>query len=348
MKTRKLILLFAAALMMAATGCKKEDPSAKLESIKFKQATYNISKSYTDFEIKKELETAPAGIADTAKITCKTDNEAVAIVKGGYLIPLAEGTVKLTATIQGKSAECSVIIVDESIVKDCEGHTYRVVKIGSQVWMAENLMCATYDTQSDRNGATLDPSDTYDYHPGYTNATDKTLWIIDEQKHYESGLYDDDIAKLGYLYNWAAAVGLATSAEAQKQKTSFSEPRQGICPNGWHLPTATEWDELATTLGGVKQNDDFKFIGEKLKTEHGWFNNGNGSDDADFSVLPAGAAETNKVFQVGLYAIFQTATPTSAYNSRRFVMAYDNNDLISSKTGYTKQGKHSIRCVKNE
>ncbi|MCQ2150238.1 MAG: hypothetical protein MJY46_00005, partial [Bacteroidales bacterium] len=45
-----------------------------------------------------------------------------------------------------------------STVTDVEGHTYNTVKVGDQVWMAENLYCTTYDTESERAGEMIPES----------------------------------------------------------------------------------------------------------------------------------------------------------------------------------------------
>ena len=68
--------------------------------------------------------------------------------------------------------------------------------------------------------------------------------------------------KYGRLYTWAAA----TTA----------------CPEGWHLPSQTEWEVLFTAVGGQST------AGKVLKSTSGWNNGGNGTDAFAFSALPAG------------------------------------------------------------
>ena len=104
MKTRKLILLFATALMMLAAGCKKEEKPGQLESIRFKQASYTIAENNFDLNLRKELETVPADIINTNKIEWQVSDESIATMSGSFLEPKRDGDVKVTATIQGKSA----------------------------------------------------------------------------------------------------------------------------------------------------------------------------------------------------------------------------------------------------
>ena len=54
-----------------------------------------------------------------------------------------------------------------------------------------------------------------------------------------------------------------------------------VCPNGWHLPTTTEWKNLFNLIRTVET------AGEKLKSTNGWTNLA-GSDEYGFSILPAG------------------------------------------------------------
>ena len=95
MKTRKLILLFATALMMLAAGCKKEEKPGQLESIRFKQESYTIAENYLDLNLRKELETVPADIINTNKIEWAVSDESIATMNGSFLEPKRDGDVKV-------------------------------------------------------------------------------------------------------------------------------------------------------------------------------------------------------------------------------------------------------------
>lgn len=233
-------------------------------------------------------------------------------------------------------------------VTDCQGHTYPVVKIGDQYWMAENLQCTKYDTQSERAGATLSTSKESTYAPYYTDASDRSNW---KSTKYSGNLSDEQVKKLGYLYNWAAAVGLATGEEAESQTSAFSGNRQGICPNGWHIPTKAEWDALdLAAIGGKKdESGDFPIV-KTLKTASGWYMHGNGTDDYSFAVLPAGGALGSTVYHVGYFARFWAAAPDNSTYAYYRDLDYDNtNDylLIEDYTYDRKYGALSVRCVRN-
>jgi uncharacterized protein (TIGR02145 family) len=94
---------------------------------------------------------------------------------------------------------------------DEDGNHYGVVTIGDQVWMQENLKTTTY-----RNGTSI---------PNVTGA--------DDWSNLTTGAfvwYDNDISwkdSYGALYNWFAA-----------------NNANGLCPNGWHVPSRAEWLQL--------------------------------------------------------------------------------------------------------
>lgn len=104
------------------------------------------------------------------------------------------------------------------IVTDIDGNIYHTVKIGDQVWMAENLKTTKY-----RNG---DP---------IPNVTDNEAW-----GDLNSGAYccynnDSSTYKgiYGALYNWFAVTDI-----------------RNIVPKGRHVPTDQEWGILIDFLGG--------------------------------------------------------------------------------------------------
>ncbi len=132
-----------------------------------------------------------------------------------------------------------VILIEASIVMS-QGDI-KSVKIGNQVWMAENLNVDRY-----RNG---DPIN--------TGLTDQQ-WKVTTQGAF--AIYDNIQANdlvYGKLYNWYAVV----------------DPR-GLCPSGWHVPSDDEWTILTDYLGG------WKVAGGKLKLgQYGYFLSSTKVDD---------------------------------------------------------------------
>ena len=208
-----------------------------------------------------------------------------------------------------------------------DGKTYRTVKIGDQVWMAENLNYAY-------------TSIPFKYKE---DASDSTSWC-----------YNNDATnceKYGRLYTWATAMdSSATWSDNGKDcgyNVSYSPtyPVQGICPSGWHLPSEDEWSALLTAVGGRSN------AGKVLKSQYEWNEEGNGTDEFGFTALPAGYRDdTGKFIKEGGDAYFWGATIAPD----NFAFEYANSlNLMYYSNGYTlyyyneKYNGLSVRCVKN-
>lgn len=123
-----------------------------------------------------------------------------------------------------------------------------------------------------------------------------------------------------YYYTWDAAVRVANSI------------------NGWHLPTVSEWNTLATTVGGNS------IAGTKLKSTYGW-QSGNGIDEYGFAVFPAGLINSGNLNNLGTIAYIWTADPmplpSMAYHFRFETDTGAGSSPISRSFGI------SVRLVKD-
>lgn len=126
------------------------------------------------------------------------------------------------------------------------------IVIGTQQWMSKNLDVAFY-----RNGDPIPQvTDTNEWNNTFTGA-----WCY----------YNNDSTignKYGKLYNWYAV----------------NDPR-GLAPQGWHIPSDTEWTILETTLGGLQA------AGGKMKeagTQNWTSPNTDGNNNSGFAGLPGG------------------------------------------------------------
>lgn len=122
-------------------------------------------------------------------------------------IDLNSNSGDVKSILVSKAGITSFFTCGEDQIFDISGHGYNTIKIGSDCWMAENLntgeMIASVSTSP-------------------TNDGDIEKWC------YADSSANCDI--YGGLYNWNEAMGYVTTAEAR-----------GICPNGWHIPSNTEW-----------------------------------------------------------------------------------------------------------
>jgi len=108
------------------------------------------------------------------------------------------------------------------------GVTYKLVKLkDGNIWMAENLRYIP-------EGKTVSDDLT---------ALDNGLWYpVKVNSAGNGGEFDKSeagIAAKGYLYTTATAFGVSRGSITEENGPSF-EGCQGICPDGWHIPTVTE------------------------------------------------------------------------------------------------------------
>lgn len=98
---------------------------------------------------------------------------------------------------------------------------YKMVTIGMQEWMAENLDVSTF-----RNGDAIPEARTAEeWLAAYRSESPAWCYYNNDPKNGE---------KYGKLYNWYAV----------------NDPR-GLAPSGWHIPTDSEWQTLIASSGGT-------------------------------------------------------------------------------------------------
>lgn len=224
-----------------------------------------------------------------------------------------EGTSSsFVSNISSSSAVSSV--PDGSFVDSRDGQVYKMVTIGNQVWMAQNL--------------NFESPDSYCYEDKKDNCT-----------------------KYGRLYKWSAAMDSA-GLYSENGKGCGHEvwdctptyPVLGVCPSGWHLPSKEEFETLLETVGGIS------IAGKKLKSTTGWktiVHDPNGTDDFGFSAVPSGSRGSDGSYgQLGSYGDLWTATEdffSSAYGL--FLFSEENKAEVA---GFDTRLAFPVRCVKNE
>lgn len=136
--------------------------------------------------------------------------------------------------------------------------------------------------------------------------------------------FNFDCRKYGRFYDWNVA--------------------QNVCPAGWHLPQASEFEQLFSDVGGSD------FAGIKLKSTEGWSHYGNGEDSFGFNATPSGFRDYRGRFdRQTLYAYLWSATEDSVSQNKKAIgvhMMAGRNDV--SVYPYGKDFGLSVRCVKNK
>ena len=136
-------------------------------------------------------------------------------------------------------------------VKDIDGNKYKIIKIGPQAWMSENLKTTRYN-----DGTSI--AQVKEYGDWEALSTPAYCWYNNDSTNKE--LY-------GALYNW------------------YAVNTKKLCPKGWHVPTDEEWTALRAYLGELGN------AGLALKeagTNHWKRPNTDASNSSGFNALPGG------------------------------------------------------------
>ena len=199
-----------------------------------------------------------------------------------------------------------------------DAHQYNWVKIGDQIWMAENL--AYLPVVNLPSAESYTEPYYYVYHYSGTDVT-----AAKETSNYKT---------YGVLYNWPAA--------------------KAACPAGWHLPTDDEWKQLEMTIGMSQSEADDSGSrgtneGTKLKAYRGWGGiNYNGTDDFGFSALPGGYRYGNgSFFDINDYGYWWSFTQVNSNTAWYRYLYYDVSSVSRVSNNYSKAYGLSVRCVRD-
>ncbi len=214
--------------------------------------------------------------------------------------------------------------LESGYITDIDGNVYQTVTIGEQVWMAENLK-VTHNADG-----TEIPLVTNDIEWGELgdNNTDKAYC------YYDNNVNSD----YGALYTWAAAMNGASGSIANPSGV------QGVCLEGWHLPSDDEWNELINELGGTS------IAGGKLKesgTTHWNSPNIGATNESGFTALPGGNRLSNNgsFVDIGYNGRWwSTSERDNNYIWLRY-MSYSDSEAVRN-FGNKSYGL-SVRCVKD-
>jgi uncharacterized protein (TIGR02145 family) len=197
---------------------------------------------------------------------------------------------------------------------------YRWVKIGNQVWMAENLKATKYT-----DGTPIPIVIDFDK---WRNPWNKSCCLYKNDRSY--------LEKYGVLYNWEAAT---RDLDSEYNPSGV----QGVCPTGWHIPSDVEWEQLAEFIRATKGSD----VGQHLKSQNGW-KYSNGTDSLGFSALPGGERSKwdGKFWGEGIKAAWWSTKSAGGYRriycSKKFI-DYE----FESKNAHNDTYGFSVRCVKD-
>jgi len=249
---------------------------------------------------------------------------------------IADPTDSQDATTKAYVDALKSLIYDEllgagmnGIVMDIDGNIYKTIKIGSQVWMAENLKTTHYASGDEIPDGTSTGDITGEIDPEY--------WFV----------YDDDLINLsdyGRLYTWYTVTD-----------------SRNVCPDGWHVPSDSEWTIMENYLIDNGYNYDGTVTGNKiaksLSFAYGWstssFEGTVGNTDypsiinkSGFTAFAAGFRNYMTGFNnASNTAYFWSITENGSTAWYRY-LGYQDINLGKSDNGYKKNG-FSVRCVQD-
>ena len=197
---------------------------------------------------------------------------------------------------------------------DFHGNHYPSVRLGGgcKCWTTENLKSTQYS-----DGRAIDNVMSY-YSELYPNVT-------------------ENVSAFGYLYDWysAADTGRYGSVDSVETAYNMGNRIQGICPNGWYLPSDVDYEEL-----NVYPTSDLR------STEY-WINSASNTNATGFNSVPSGQYDctTGRFENLMGNAYYWTCHPV--YDMATGVMI----DYVCERITNTQSARcngYSIRCVLDE
>lgn len=242
-----------------------------------------------------------------------------------YFEDLGSYTVKLEVkdTDENISNDEQMVQITSSLGESCPelqfveygGQSYTTILIGTQCWLRQNLNIGSQ--------ISIDEDET-------DNGIIEKHCINDDP---------DMCNKYGGLYHWDEMMQYTTQ-----------EGAQGICPEGWHIPTHEEWKILEGTVDikfGVNDPEWEKIghrgynAGKNLKSLSDWSNPG--TDAVGFRALPGGRwCGHHHYHQVDTLGGFWTSSSEEEKGLVRFM-----HDGITNEKADTYFNGYSVRCIKD-
>ena len=248
----------------------------------------------------------------------KLYNEYFVCESGRWHIPGEEPASSSSGSEPGSSSVDSGEPVFGELTDARDGRVYKTVKLGSQEWMAENL----------------------------NYAAEGSLCYEDDEKNCE---------KYGRLYNWEVALdtsnrGCGDNFSGCRLRSDF-HPREGICPDGWHVPEHAEWDTLFAYADAHGEGES---AGDALQAYYrdDYLEKTYSSDRFGFNVVPAGVFNGKEFSGLGTSSEFWTASiETTDWLSYISITPSTIHFVKGSGSNvYMTHISHavSVRCVKGQ
>ena len=219
-----------------------------------------------------------------------------------YEVGGAEFGYDLLAELLLKVLDCG------GTVYDGDNNPYSTVAVAGYCWTQQNLKPTHYP------GGTIE---------------------IDGAMAYQSSLHPDastNVNTYGRLYTWAAATNAAADGTITPGADGYV---QGICPDGWHIPTAEEMAALKALPSEV------------IRTAELWVQPNDNNNSTEFTALPAGVYKASLTRFEGLgsqtdwWSVADGTVPAPASLELQYYCSVAIDGPANEADGL------SVRCVKN-
>jgi uncharacterized protein (TIGR02145 family) len=253
-------------------------------------------------------------------------NDVIAVTKAGYL------NYRVVVTNSDTSGIAIKMIASTGTVTDTDGNVYQTVKIGNQVWMAENLRVTKYN---DGSAIPLD-----------TSTTTRNMATTPKYCFYINTTNADSIKKYGALYNWYVV--------------NPANPKK-IAPADWHVPSDSEWTVLEKYLvlngfnwDGTWDTAQSNKIAKSLAAKTDWYpsfipgaigNDLTENNSSGFSALPGGYYYDYGFFTQNSNGLWWSATESDATSAWSRDLSYPYSHLY--RLSYYKSCGFSVRLLRD-
>jgi uncharacterized protein (TIGR02145 family) len=315
-------------------------------------STPSVSLQFADLSGNGTIKNAP-GTKLSATLTCEVKIGDGTLYTGTYTKVISVGDYDVCSWGIG--------------LEDSEENEYTVSRFGEVCWMTQNLR----STKTIQTGTEMelieDANADNTYNTLYYYYPNKSKTTFEANRHY------------GLLYTWAAA-NVGSPAESNEAFPNQASTRQGICPEGWVIPSDWDWSNLEKEIATkpdlysaqdepFPQADSYDFHTtsgwrpDDGKTETSWGRqmrsptavttaNPAGSSNTDgsgFNALLVGDLFTNTVYNYGTQTEFWSSSTVSS--AQAWVRSLNNSSSGSYRGTYSGAGKNrlfSVRCKKLE
>lgn len=220
---------------------------------------------------------------------------------------------------------------DMPIFMDVDENWYFTVQIGNQCWMKQNLRTTHYaDGTSIAMGNMITSDTAFCYYP------QNNPLLVDQY---------------GLFYNWMALSRGYPGSNANPSNM------QGVCPDGWHLPSESEWRELVQTVNNESSynccNCDV-FEAKALANNSGWASSEGAclpgtnqylNNTTGFSAMPTGLFYSTSEYSSIGYAAFFATTTRGMFNGMNSALISSIYDDVQYTPNMLYDG-YSVRCLR--